>query len=274
MKQLKFYIFCLGISFMFFISSCKKKGCIDPLSYSYDSDADKDDGSCGYYYGGRDYGQLDVGSEIDLNNEYDIYIDNTYIGRSLYYFPNGLSCGNPNSVGKIFSSGTYKVKAIGNGGTEIREGSVTLKPQQCKVVLIENLAVQSSGNGGGGLGGNGGYNCSSGSCVFVSSNGQYSTLADCQSACGGGGGGSTGTITFWVNQDLGCGNIFVSITSYGSGTINSYYSGNPSCGASGCANFNNLSYGAYYFSATSDGNCTWSGNVQLDSSCETMQLTL
>ncbi|GIR59117.1 MAG: hypothetical protein CM15mP65_16980 [Crocinitomicaceae bacterium] len=30
------------------ISSCKKRGCTDPMSLSFDSDAKKDDGSCTY----------------------------------------------------------------------------------------------------------------------------------------------------------------------------------------------------------------------------------
>jgi hypothetical protein len=189
----------------------------------------------------------------------------------------------------------------------VREGSITLDPQECLVVLVENLALQSSGGGGGGGGGGGsaGYNCVGGGCTYVASNGQHSTYSACQSSCGGGsagysclsgncsyvssnaqyssyaacqstcgGGGSTGKLTFWANQDLGCGYITVTVTSYGSQSLSSYYSsGNPGCGASGCANFNNLAYGAYSYSATSNG-CTWNGNVQLSQSCYTLQLTI
>ncbi len=92
---------------------------------------------------------------------------------------------------------------------------------------------------------------------------------------GGGGGSSVGDLTFWVNQDLGCGNIYVTISSYGSQTISYYYSsGNPGCGASGSANYTGLPYAAYSYNATSDGGCTWSGNVTIGQSCHTIHLTL
>lgn len=134
-------------------ASCTKEeddevsGCTDPLSYNYNSNAVLDNGSCEYYYGGRDMGQIDVGSVIDLNNEYNIYIDNTYIGRLTYFFPNGLSCGNPNAVGRIFNSGSHLIRAEGNGGTEIREGYVVLDPQECLVVLLENLPIVANQKG-------------------------------------------------------------------------------------------------------------------------------
>ncbi len=122
-------------------------GCTDPLSYNYNPDAVSDNGSCEYYYGGRDKGQIDVGSTIDLNNEYNIYIDNEYIGRSIYFFPNGLSCGNPNAVGRVFTAGSHLIRAEGNGGTEIREGFVVLDPQECLVVLLENVPVIGNNKG-------------------------------------------------------------------------------------------------------------------------------
>ena len=125
-------------------TSCDKSvpGCKDPLSYTYDSEATEDDGSCKYYYGGKNFGQIDVGAEIDLDNEYTVYIDGKDVGRSLYYFPNGLSCGNPQAVGTIAEAGTHTIRAVGNGSTEIREGKVTLSPQECKIVLIEDLPIQ------------------------------------------------------------------------------------------------------------------------------------
>ena len=125
-------------------ASCDKtvSGCKDSLSYTYNPDATEDDGSCKYYYGGKNFGQIDVGSEIDLDNEYTIYIDGEDVGRSLYYFPNGLSCGNPQAVGTVTEAGSHLIKAVGNGGTEVRQGTVTLNPQQCKIVLIEDLALQ------------------------------------------------------------------------------------------------------------------------------------
>lgn len=151
MKNSKLFIACLMLVLSISIS-CEKdepeerKGCTDPLSHTYDSEAVTDNGSCRYYYGGREMGQIDIGSEIDLNNEFNIYVDNQYIGRLTYFFPNGLSCGNPNAVGRVFTAGSHVIRAEGNGGTEIREGIVTLDPQECLVVLVENLAVIGGGN--------------------------------------------------------------------------------------------------------------------------------
>ncbi|MCD6063575.1 MAG: hypothetical protein K0R82_1486 [Flavipsychrobacter sp.] len=132
----------LALPLLAALPSCKKKGCTDPESYTYSSDADEDDGTCKYYYGGRDYGQLDVGATVDLDNEYTVFIDGDNVGRSLMYFPNGLSCGNPDAVGKVILYGSHTVTAVGNGGTEVREGSVFLDRQDCKIVLIEELPLK------------------------------------------------------------------------------------------------------------------------------------
>lgn len=162
------------------MASCTKQGCTDSVSYNYDSDATEDDGSCTYYYGGKNYGQIDVGSEIDLNSLYDIYIDNVFLGTLTYYFPSGLNCGNPKAIGQIYEAGSHLVKAVGSGGSPIRQGSVYLDPQDCKVVLIEDLQLVNGGNSAG-------YNCSGGNCNYVSSGASYSSLSECQSACSGGG---------------------------------------------------------------------------------------
>jgi hypothetical protein len=140
MNKISYFKYSLFIFSLVVLSSCaKEEGCTDPISSSYSSTAEVDDGSCTYYYGGKNYGQLDVGAEIDLNDEFDIYFDGEFIGRSMYYFPGGLDCGNPQAVGKIVPSGTHRIKAVGNGGGTVIEGNVTVDPQECKVVLLENL---------------------------------------------------------------------------------------------------------------------------------------
>ncbi len=83
-----------------------------------------------------------------------------------------------------------------------------------------------------------------------------------------------GTITFWVDSDFGCGFIDVSLTGVGNGTISSFYGTNPGCDASGNANFDNLPFGSYRYTASSNSGCTWSGNIALDVTCYTLQLTL
>lgn len=389
----------VAMTSILFITSCQKKGCTDSVSPDYDPEAKKEDGSCTFYYGGRIFGQIDVGSEVDLNAEFDVYIDGISVGHLAYYFPSGLSCGNTQAVGGVYESGSHTVTAVATGGSPVREGSVYLDMQECKVVLIENLQIVGGGGGAGyncvsgscgyvgsnadyaslaacqsacggggncpytqfsgtdgcdpgydpvtstlccptsspyycsqtnscyttcedadaactsvqvvkadptgGGGGSAGYNCVAGSCGYVSSGASYATLTDCQNSCGGGGsagyncvggscgyvssgasystltdcenncgGGSTGDLTFWCIQDLGCGNIYVTLTSYGSGTVSAYYNSDPGCQSSGCANFNSLGYGAYTYTATSDGGCTWNGNIQISGSCNMLQLTL
>ena len=153
MKSIRHLFSILMLSSMLFISCDKDEdngGCTDPLSYNYDSGADTDNGTCEYYYGGRDMGQIDVGAITDMNNEFDIYFDGDFIGHLSHYFPNGLDCGNPDAIGRIIESGTHVVRAVGNGGTVIREGYVDLSPQDCLVVLLENLPlVDGGGNGTG-----------------------------------------------------------------------------------------------------------------------------
>ena len=66
------------------------------------------------------------------------------------------------------------------------------------------------------------------------------------------GGSGTGQAMFWIQSDLGCGNITVYISGVGK-TISSYYaSGAPACGSSGCATYN-LSPGTYAYTASCSG---------------------
>jgi hypothetical protein len=87
---------------------------------------------------------------------------------------------------------------------------------------------------------------------------------------GGGGGGGNGNLTVWTQTDHGCGAISVSVSGH-SGTVTNYYSGVPSCGASGCANFS-LAAGTYNVSA-SCSSLTWSGTATVTSGgCYTLKL--
>jgi hypothetical protein len=90
---------------------------------------------------------------------------------------------------------------------------------------------------------------------------------------GGGGGNGDGNIMFWVQSDLGCGAISVTLTGQGSGSISSFYGSAPSCGASGCANFS-VPAGSYSFTASCSER-TWDGTVTVSADqCYKMQLTL
>ncbi len=86
---------------------------------------------------------------------------------------------------------------------------------------------------------------------------------------GSDGGSNTGNATIWTSRDQGCGPIRVTLSggNQGSGTITSYYSGPPECGASGCANFT-LPPGTYRFNAScgeenSPDRYTWSGGFTI-----------
>ncbi|RYZ97210.1 MAG: hypothetical protein EOP47_22230 [Sphingobacteriaceae bacterium] len=162
-KLLLYSILCL-LS-VGFLSSCGKKGCTDPLSSSYDSEATDDDGTCKYYYGGREFGQLEVSAMKNSGSEQEIYFDGNKIGTLKYYFPDGVSCGNPNSIGTVIKSGKHLVKAV--GAKETREGYITINPQECKVVLVEDLPLVNPG-GGGGTGLDGKWKTSSGNGVVLS----------------------------------------------------------------------------------------------------------
>lgn len=74
------------------------------------------------------------------------------------------------------------------------------------------------------------------------------SVSNCTSVpSGGGGGGGNGNIAFWTASDIGCGKITVKIADK-SGTITSYHTSSPACGASGAANFS-LPAGNYTFTA-------------------------
>jgi len=81
-----------------------------------------------------------------------------------------------------------------------------------------------------------------------------------------------GTISFWVAEDFGCGNISVTISGYGTETIFMYHSGEPPCGRAGTATFGNLPLGNYSYTALCGGGRSWSGSVYLDGSCKLVRL--
>ncbi len=83
---------------------------------------------------------------------------------------------------------------------------------------------------------------------------------------------STGTITFWSNQNGSKITVKINGGSY-SGNITSYYSSSTSvsCSASGCYSETLLTGVTYTYTAT-DGTHNWSGNFSLSGSCKTLLL--
>ena len=92
----------------------------------------------------------------------------------------------------------------------------------------------------------------------------------------GGGGSGKGDVKFWTNQDYGCGQITVNLSSVGSSTITGYYyAGTPDCTIDGYGgNFNDLTPGTYNYTASCQG-YNWSGTVTIsEDSCFKLQLTI
>lgn len=84
---------------------------------------------------------------------------------------------------------------------------------------------------------------------------------------------TTGTITFWMRKDNGCGKLSVTISQYGTKSITKFYtSSNPDCNASGCANFTNLRDGYYNYTVTNSSNCKSTGQVRLVGNCAWVRL--
>jgi hypothetical protein len=70
-----------------------------------------------------------------------------------------------------------------------------------------------------------------------------------------------GDAVFWQKTGNTFGTTVVSIDGVSS-NITSDYSSAPSCGASGCAVFNDLEVGSHSYSA-SDGTSTWNGSITI-----------
>ncbi|TDO24073.1 hypothetical protein [Pedobacter duraquae] len=99
-----------------------------------------------------------------------------------------------------------------------------------------------------------------------------SAIAKCATVSGGGTGTTgTGNIIFWINSDLGCGNITVSVSGK-SATINKSFSASPACGADGGANFT-LPVGNYSYTAECSGK-KWTSTFSITQGvCFKMQLS-
>lgn len=84
---------------------------------------------------------------------------------------------------------------------------------------------------------------------------------------------TTGLATFWLDQDFGCGSVFVDIPGYETQEIYSYSPGStPACGDAGFANFE-LEAGTYSYTAYCS-NRSWQGEVSISRNrCKTVLLS-
>ncbi len=81
----------------------------------------------------------------------------------------------------------------------------------------------------------------------------------------------SGDVTFWQAVNSGYGVTVVEIGGVSS-NITSEYSSAPDCGASGCAVFSDLENGSHAYTAADAFGNYWSGTVDIDGGCLTMEL--
>ena len=81
----------------------------------------------------------------------------------------------------------------------------------------------------------------------------------------------TGDVTFWQATGSGYGITVVELEGVSS-NITSEYSAAPDCGSQGCAVFSGLDEGTYSYSAADTYGNYWSGSVDIDGGCLTMEL--
>lgn len=161
-----FLIFSIVIASL----SCEQiKGCTDSLSTNFDPEAEIDDGSCSYLYGGKDYGQLDIGALSNLGESFDIYFDGSFVGTLNYYFDALDFCGSSDAVGRIMPAGNVLVEAQGSSSGQVLYSTVRVDPQECNVEVLDYF--QTGTGGSGGSGGGAGGTCdwmASTECISVS----------------------------------------------------------------------------------------------------------
>jgi hypothetical protein len=130
-------------------------------------------------------------------------------------------CGSTGNATFSLPQGVYSYTANCSG--TIKTGTVSIVANQCNPVQI-------NWNSGGGN--PSGYSCQGGSCNYVTSNAQYSTISACQSDCGQ---SSGSTITFVNNAFTPTEITFGGITQTAPAGGSAIFSGNPGAWQTGSA---------------------------------------
>ncbi len=236
---------------LLFCSSCEKQeGCTDPLSYTYNEEAEVDDGSCSYYYGGAENGQLDIGALSNLNESFDIYFDGSFIGTLQNYFTNADFCGHPEAVGSVVSAGEVLVEAHGNSSGEVLYSTVQAKAQECTSAALDNF--QSNGNGNG-------------SCDWTASAQCISIVTEWGTRCG-----NPNALEVTVtNNCSGAIKVYIcvqredgSYSNWADGTFNAGLAVGASTSGYACPATGDYVVGAMPIQAYLDNNCPWPSQCQ------------
>lgn len=140
MKKIKFLILGIILIGITSFTSCKKEGCTDPDSTTYNADAKKDDGTC--QYEGRTvfwYGKSTSDSlYYNGSNALTFYVDNNVVGstNTTIYWTGAPNCGANSSItvtkdlgGVKTQSFSYKVKD--DLGFEIWAGYINFNANTC-----------------------------------------------------------------------------------------------------------------------------------------------
>jgi hypothetical protein len=111
-------------------TSCKKKGCTDATATNYDSEAEKDDGTCEYPQDETLTSQSDGLASFEgyANNKYTMTADRTYILDGLVFVNEGQTLEiEPGTVikGKPTTGGVASALVVARGATIIAEGTAS-----------------------------------------------------------------------------------------------------------------------------------------------------
>ena len=154
MKHSKKLFTLLTISVFFIsLSSCKKEGCTDANASNYNSEAEKDDGTCTYDFSAVFW--IDAATSQSLQNgfidELKIHVDDVFIGKmstnsSLLVAPNcnagGVSfneSGSTETTKTINYKATYTQQTGPNTTSEFTkyEGSIKLSGGVCQPFQLQ-----------------------------------------------------------------------------------------------------------------------------------------
>jgi len=144
MKKLKLVLMALPITLLL-MSSCKKEGCTDPDSKTYNADAKKDDGSCQYegnsvlWYNETTSNYLQDDGAITLT----YYVDGVVVGSSAtsVYWTGSPDCGQNGSItitkdlGDVKSK-SYTYSVIDQTGYEYWAGSLNFMANTCEATEL------------------------------------------------------------------------------------------------------------------------------------------
>lgn len=125
-----------------FTHGCKKKGCTNACAYNYESQAEKDDGSCviklpvvSFWSDGNSHGYINISIDSNQNGKIDL---GEHFGTLAYGFNTTPFCGQYNTVKHELPPGNYYYLARASNNLKTWEGTFTLTDCNCTLVKLPN----------------------------------------------------------------------------------------------------------------------------------------